>query len=697
MKRSNNFQFTSRICMFFALIISACKGDIDIPTATPLIPQDTISVPPPTQTLKPSSSPLAATINSVPPPTKTRQPIPIHLIPTRVDNPGAWSFLDPKDPSLPELFIPQAQGFRLRTDWKLGAITYLYEWGGIGGPLITYQTVRWEDNSYNIAGRGVPADLVDAIVNSLQELYPFPTPISSLTHTDDYPRWSVELVGRDGMRMELFSESNTDGAVPWNVYYNGRIFTSWNSKILPALTRLFDIQFGIPAASFYPGGSPDNLPLAAIDWPPQLRNSFAGLLPISNRFSYQYNSNGRIEGRIDREYPLVNFGTKANGNITDLQKVEIQLGGDRIYCPGEAAEEKNPKAALYGSPATHSVWKFICSPVAHPISPGTHVPIAMTFKTDTGELIATYGELLIRTFNDHQKLFVPLPENFQKALRMNSKLSDLLRDHIVEINEFLGDVDLQKASPFDGLDAQVDLFGQLALNHQAIRYMISSPIKIDHGEVVQWDLDRQKLAKLIEEIIDIPFVQKALSVNPSPTLNIWYAELSKIEPDFPYSVIKYPPSFYYQLPNCPALYAGVAVPNLQEPLIGFGFNQSGDIRATQFLLIDQKAIPIQLDVSPADLQTELLPILTPLELQMAGRPPIGRISMTSDELSFPYKIAIWVIWDPQTITGKDISSYKDQINAINIPHEEIENGYDFVDSTFVVSADGALNIESCTP
>ncbi len=43
---------------------------------------------------------------------------------------------------------------------------------------------------------------------------------------------------------------------------------------------------------------------------------------------------------MDREYPLVNFGTKVNGNITDLQKVEIQLGGDRIACPEEAVEEK---------------------------------------------------------------------------------------------------------------------------------------------------------------------------------------------------------------------------------------------------------------------------------------------------------------------------------------------------------------------
>ncbi len=284
MYRSNNFHLASRLCMLFALILTACKDDLRIPTATPLLPQNTISVPTPTQTLKPPSTPPAATIKSAPPPTSTRRPISIDMIPTRVDNPGAWSFLDPKDPTLPELFIPQAQGFRLRTDWKIGVITYLYVWGGIGDPLITYQTVRWEDNSYNIAGKVVPADLVDAIMNSLQELYPFPTPISSITHTDDYPRWSVELVGRDGIRMELFSESNTDGAVPWNVYYNGRIFTSWNSKILPALTRLFDTQFGIPAASFYSGGSPDNLPLAAIYWPPQLRNSFAGLLPISKSF-----------------------------------------------------------------------------------------------------------------------------------------------------------------------------------------------------------------------------------------------------------------------------------------------------------------------------------------------------------------------------------------------------------------------------
>ncbi len=167
---------------------------------------------------------------------------------------------------------------------------------------------------------------------------------------------------------------------------------------------------------------------------------------------------------------------------------------------------------------------------------------------------------------------------------------------------------------------------------------------------------------------------------------------SEIEPDFPNSVSNYPPSFYYRLPDCPALYFSVAVPNPQEPLIGFGFNQSGDLRATQFLLIGQKAIPIQLDISSADIQTELLSILTPIELQIAGRPPIGRISMTSDELSFPYKIAIWVKWDPETISEKDISAYKDQINAINIPHEDFENGYTFVDSTVVVSADGALNL-----
>ncbi len=157
----------------------------------------------------------------------------------------------------------------------------------------------------------------------------------------------------------------------------------------------------------------------------------------------------------------------------------------------------------------------------------------MTFKTDSGELIATHGELLIRTLGDHQKLFVPLPENFQKALRINSKLGDLMQDHIVDINEFIGDVDLPNASPFDGLDAQVDLLGQIALNHQVIRYVISTPIKIEHGEVVQWDLDRQKLTQLIKKIIGIPFVQKALSVNPSPFLNIWYAESFRDRARFP--------------------------------------------------------------------------------------------------------------------------------------------------------------------
>jgi hypothetical protein len=270
-----------------------------------------------------------------------------------------------------------------------------------------------------------------------------------------------------------------------------------------------------------------------------------------------------------------------------------------------------------------------------------------------------------------------------------------MSDHVVELGDFTGDADLSQNIPIDGLISQVNLFGQLVFRDKTIRYTVSSPINIDHGKVIRWDLDREKLDQFLKAVLQNPLTLKVLATEPTPILNLWYAETSDQFPDTPYSVYGSTPIISYDLPSCPSLYSGSAFPSAGNPLRGFGFNQPNYPRAFQFLLVGKEVVAVSLTLSPYDgSQKNFLNALTPKELQIDGHPAIGMIQ-SSNGASFPDPIVIWVKWDPETATPEDIEAYRQKILTSAHPFVEIKNGYVLVDSVFWISADGSVEIKSC--
>lgn len=620
------------------------------------------------------------------------------LVPTTLNHPGVWSFFDPKNSSLPELIIPDGESYKLTQDWEIGAITYLYVWGGIGGTVVNYQTARLENGTYVLSGTKISTDLIQNFIDSVHNLHPSSSQFSTITHTDDYPHWSIELVGTDGNRIQLFSDSNTEHAVPWNIMYNGRIYTTWNTDILPMATQIFDTEFGVPAASFYPGTPEDNFPLTAIGIPSQMTQGFSGLLPISNRFNYTFDATTKtIEGSIDNQYPIIAFGSKISGNVVDLEKVLINIDNEAVQCQVVYDTERNTLDVLIYGQSNRQLWHFTCLLDKYSETNYQRLPITMTFSTDKAEQIITRGELYGTRDNYSERVFVPLPDNLRAILATNPTIEDLMSDHIVQLDEFMGDVDLTHDVLVDGLLGKVSLFGQIKFGEKIIRYEISTPVSVEHGKVIDWGLDREKLNWYLGTLLQSQFIQRILSTEPDPILNLVYAEVVTAKPDLPYNEGGLSPNFSYKLPACPLLYSGGEYPSNAKPLQGFGFSNTKNSNLIQFLLLDEKIIPVSLFLSPHIMQSDLLDILTPVELKITNHPPIGRIDAVNNEYRFPDKTAIWVKWDPDVLTSDDIQAYRDKIEASTFPFVQLgdDKGYKLLDAVFWILDDGSMGIKMC--
>lgn len=672
-------------CSIPAAEITQQKTESPTLSPSPILPQ----------TLSPSST-KTVTLTPTITPTITPTPIDYSLGSISLENTGEWYLIDPRIATLPELIIPDGIGFRLRTDWEVGAITYLYVWSGIADSIVDYQTVRWDNGTYKIAYSEVDSNLVSILRESIQDLYPSPVIINTITHTDDYPHWKLEMVGKDGNRIQLISDSNTESAVPWNIIYNGRIYISWNRNILPAIKRLYGTQIGVPVMSFYPDIASDNLPITSLGIPPQLIQGFSGLLPISKKFSYTFDpKEDSIEGNIDTSIPITTFGSKIHGKTTELKQVQITLGKETVDCPVRYDTDRNSLDVLIYGKSERQAWRFTCSLINYDYSSDRRIPIALTFGTDENEQIITRGELFGIADDYPDRVFIPIPDHFNSILANNEDTNDLMQDHIIKISDFIGDVDLTQNAPIDGLIAQADLLGQLTFEGKSIRYTVTTPLNIENGEVIRFDLNRNKFNLFLSKVLQNPLVQRVLRIEPAPILNLWYAEAQGDAPELPFNEGGLPPYFSYELPECPSLYSGGEFPSEENPFQGFGFNSFTDPRGLQFLVVADKVLPVSLFLSPYYMPENLLFIMTPQELKIDNHQPIGKIDMMNSKHFFPYETAILVKWDPVVLQPEDIRAYKEKIQSSNYSFVEIENGYFLEDAVFWILDDGSLEIRSC--
>jgi hypothetical protein len=622
-------------------------------------------------------------------------PVDFSLIPTSLEHPGVWSFIDPEDPSLPQLIVPGANGLQLRADWPVTTITYLYTWDGLGDTVVTYQTVRANGGQFQIDNTNVATETVKALLTSIQGLFPYPVQVYSIDHTDDYPSRSLEIVGADGNRVQVFSVSNTPGALPWNVIYNGRLYATWDPGIASALDRIFNGHQGQPAASFYPGSDPNGLPLTGNGLPSALSQGMTGLLPISGRFNYSLDpKTNTIEGNISHISSIVEFSSKVTGVVSRLARAQLTLNGSPIPCAITHDTSHDPfEFVIYGR-STRDLWRFSC-PLGQLDPALKRLPIALTFATDTGEQIITRGELLGLLADYAERVMLPLPDDLRLVLSAQPDIRDLMQDHIVQFGDFIGNLQITQTVPFDTVQAQVDFYGQLDFESKTVPYRLSTPVTIEHGQVTRWGLTRADLNEFLQDVMRSPLVQRVLQLNSPPPLDLWFAKLQLSSPELPYNENGFAPDFTFKLPQCSPFFDATEFPSRTQPLRLFGFGQSDNPLNSEFVLDGQQVLAVGLWLSPYDSRPDLLPILTPREFQIAGRMPFGSVAMRASWYGFPEKANIQVGWDPSVVSAGDIQAYEDKITSGSAAFNPIENGYNFSNTVAIPMPDGTLSINAC--
>jgi len=92
---------------------------------------------------------------------------------------------------------------------------YVIEWAKSGG--------------YRTGSRAVDPKLVDALYASLTALRAADEPLRCISHTDDYPRFTVTVEGSEPL--EVSTQSNCHGYVPWNIKRDGKQLVQFTGAV----------------------------------------------------------------------------------------------------------------------------------------------------------------------------------------------------------------------------------------------------------------------------------------------------------------------------------------------------------------------------------------------------------------------------------------------------------------------------------
>jgi len=602
------------------------------------------------------------------------------------ETPSAWAFFDPRDATLPDLIKPGEDGLRLDPDWEVTRIDYVYEWWGLAEPLFDYQWVELADGGYHRAEQPVDAQAVAGLLKAISNLHPSQTLLAGNSHTDDYPSWTVELTGADDQRVLIFSSSTGNpGSGPWNVLCNGRLYAQYDGSLGEPLAQLFSSPTGAPAASFQPGGrEPGTVAFATMGWPNQLTQGFVGLLPIADDFEYQADAeSGEIHGTIQGRSSIGGFGNMIVGSITELSSVELVVHGGGEACDLDEMPTDDPAGAA---------WTFACA--VDNITPGARYryPIQVAFRTDSGAELNTAGELTGVWAAPSDVLLLPPSEELQTALLEAEPAADLLADHVLVRADFVAQIDAAETGA-GVLSGEAILVGQTELNGLPLRYTIGTPFVLQDGQLAHWNLTRDALQQLLQEILQLPLTRRIADAAPDVILNMWYAESGEM-PDMRFLVNANPVRYETELQTCGRLPQGI-FPREGEPLRAFGFNSVWSFWMADFVLVDGVSVVNDLDLWPNYYDREgLLPLLIPPQLDTGEHMPFDRIWMQGS----PF------FGDQPTLTlripeGADSASREVYQNIAGSLPVRVDQAYgtlwEATGLTFVVTEQGALDIVAC--
>jgi hypothetical protein len=96
--------------------------------------------------------------------------------------------------------------------------------------------LAWNGTAYTADKRTIDPKLVDVLIGSLVNLRPAPDTLRCMSHTDDYPAFTIAIDGDDPVT--IVSESNCHAYVPWNITRGGKHLVQFDGSIWRALSPL---------------------------------------------------------------------------------------------------------------------------------------------------------------------------------------------------------------------------------------------------------------------------------------------------------------------------------------------------------------------------------------------------------------------------------------------------------------------------
>lgn len=604
---------------------------------------------------------------------------------------AGWEFRDPHDASVADVVTAQDGSYALDPNWQIASIHYLYQWWGLGEPVFDYQVLESDGDHFRRAAEIVPVETVQAFLKSIDQLYPSQLLVGGNGWTDDYPSWAIEIVGRDGRRVQLFSASTgNEGDGPWNVLDNGRLYAQYDGSLAEPLSKLFSSKRGDPAAAFVPGGrQPDTVVFGTRNFPAQMVYGFNGLLPIADGFGYQTNVvSGTLTGFVQGRSSIGGRGGMVIGSVIGLTRVELtQANGAQLPCVIEPIDTKDVAGA---------VWRFTCTPGSAVAGQPYRFSITVELGTDKGEHLTTTGEIWGKWSAQHPDgLYSPLSYEVQTALAANEAARDVLTEAVPVVA--LYQAETGPATPLTGtLMGEVVLAGSTTLNGTVLRYTVGTPFTIKDGQLIRWDLTRVALRKMLQEIEPLPLTKRILQAVPTTQLNMWYAEAgddSKVFPSVTPTISGQASQYSVDLSACGQLSAR-QLPRADEPLQAFGFNNGWAFYQADFVLIDGQAVVNALDLRPGqDDRDGVSALLLPDVFKMEGHRPFDRV-WASD--GFMAKGRALHLYLPENMTSAERAVY-DKV-ARSLPgqiDQQYDSWWDVSDVTLVVNTAGQLEVAAC--
>ncbi len=289
---------------------------------------------------------------------------------------------------LPDPLVVGETGLALSPEWEVGvtAVNYLFTWYGDGLPAYEYEQIVAENGRFmHGSGRDITRQ-VTQLLASLTGLEPVDKVQPVNLWTDDYPEWTVEVMGADGRSLLIYSESTgLRGHAPWYVQAGDQLYRQTSGDIGFALHDLVSEEV---QDYFTLEGRPFDETYLDIDGRSTLyrgADKITGLLPVARSLEYTFSpSSNRLSGTFIIE----------SGEAYEISSQAITMATQmRIILPDGPDQLCVPNVAEALSPDT-TRWFFDCSLLSNAVL--EVVPVEISFGTRTETILTSTGSLRLR-------------------------------------------------------------------------------------------------------------------------------------------------------------------------------------------------------------------------------------------------------------------------------------------------------------